>query len=141
MKTYILFCITLLFISCSGGSSVKRQQLYSDKYDMPNVDSIQVIEFRHGGSDNCGKVLFNEFELSNKAQIKQFLSILKNSKQDGLWKGACFDKINLVTFDSTVVISTNGKVFGHGNSGLFYRFPDENTIDNFRSIRENKEQQ
>jgi hypothetical protein len=105
---------------------------YSDQHPELPKERIIKIEFSNPKSPSCDHSSFNEYQITDKKTIYQFIHIMNESELDGPWKGACFNQIKLTLKDSNIVISTNGKVFGYGNSGMFYKFPEVDIIENFR---------
>lgn len=66
------------------------------------------------------------FSFTESQEIKDFITDIHNSKVNGPWKGAKWDKIVLHYDDgSEKVFSTNGDVFGQGSNGIFYDLNDK----------------
>ena len=118
--------LTLSLFGCSSNHK------YSERYDELQVDKVIKIEFRKPSNPQC-QSKFEEFDVLNKELINDFVDIINNSELDGPWKGACFREIKIIMKDSVINLSTNGQVYGHGTSGNFYRFPEPETIEKFRS--------
>jgi hypothetical protein len=111
-------------------NSCKNNPTYSDKQSVLIADRIVKIEFKR--PKNCQSD-FVEFEISDKNMIRDFISELNKAPLDGPWKGACWNTINLLTKDTTYILSTNDKVFGIGSNGMFYRLPKEGIINEVRN--------
>jgi len=121
-KAGILIVIALSVMGCSS------KPKYSEKENAILAQDIIRIEFRNPADQDCPKT-FKKDIITERGSIDQFVAIMNNSKLDGPWKGACFSQINLITEDSIIGMSTNGEVFGHGSSGIFYRFPKTELIE------------
>ena len=67
--------------------------------------------------------------ISDKDSIKTFVTDLNKAEIEGPWKGAKWDEILLVCSDKTISLSTNGKVFGLGSSGQFYKLDKKYQYD------------
>lgn len=66
------------------------------------------------------------FSITESQEIKDFITDIHNSKVNGPWKGAKWDKIVLQYDDGReTVFNTNGEVFGQGSSGTFYDLNDK----------------
>lgn len=61
------------------------------------------------------------YSITERKEINDFISNLENSKVNGPWKGAQWDKI-VLHYDNgnEKVFNTNGEVFGQDSSGTFY---------------------
>ena len=117
--------IVFTIISCASKAK------YFENKNALSMEDITQIEFRNSMNQACQKD-FEEFEITKRESINEFVTIMNNAKLDGPWKGACFKQINLIMKDSVITISTNGEVFGHGSSGIFYRFPEPELIEQYR---------
>lgn len=67
--------------------------------------------------------------ISDKDSIKTFVIDLNESEMDGPWKGANWDEILIVCSDKTIILCTNGKVFGSGSSGQFFKLDKKYQYD------------
>lgn len=60
------------------------------------------------------------YTITDKQDLIEFITDLNNSKVNGPWKGAKWDRIVLHYDHDEKILSTNGEVFGEGSSGTFY---------------------
>jgi hypothetical protein len=65
----------------------------------------------------------------NKKEIRELVDALNSGARAGMYKGAYWTEIRLKTADSTMVLYTDGTVFGNSHSGRFYK------LDNVSIIR------
>lgn len=100
--------VLLFFISC------KATKTYTDYCAPLRTDNILTISIEIQADT------LTVYTISDQQEMKDFIADLNNSKVNGPWKGAKWDKIVLKYEDSTKTFSTNGEVFGQGSSGVFY---------------------
>lgn len=66
------------------------------------------------------------YSITERQQIEDFIVDIENSKVNGPWKGAKWDKIILYYEDGhEQVFNTNGEVFGQRSTGTFYDLNDK----------------
>jgi len=112
---YRSLAFLFVFVSLAGC----RTPSYSDKFG--ELKNVSAVTFKpHSATE--------DYTVSDEKIIKELLKNINNAKQDGLWKGADWDELRIVTADSVVVLKTNGKVFGRNGSGTFYRFPSKDIL-------------
>ena len=104
----------MVFISC------KTTKTYADHYATLRIDNIDKITFEIHSSDTI-----KTFVINDKEEIIDFIEDIHNSKVNGSWKGAQWDKIVLNYGDGAKTLSTNGEVFGQGSSGTFYNLNEK----------------
>lgn len=92
----------------------KATKVYTNYCAPLRTDNIQKITFEIQNDT------LEIFEITEKKEMKEFITDLNNSKVNGPWKGAKWDKIIIHSEDGEIVFNTNGKVFGQGSSGTFY---------------------
>tara|TARA_B100000683_G_C12029681_1_gene365727 strand:+ start:91 stop:465 length:375 start_codon:yes stop_codon:yes gene_type:complete len=107
----LIFTISFLLLSLIGCNPPK---IYKDNHSQLSIDNIQkiTIEIKTDSTKT--------FTITDKQIFTQFVTDLNNSKVNGPWKGATWDKIIIHYIDGKKILSTNGKVFGEGSSGFFY---------------------
>ena len=70
--------------------------------------------------------------------IEQCVRELNEGRLDGLRKGAAWDWISIINKKGTIVLNTNGSVFGFENSGTFYRLKSKDFYLKYWGIKEIK---
>lgn len=120
----IAFVFSLFLISACSTTE------YSDKNKKINEKDIKEIQFLNAVGQNCPKN-HKEIYITDTNDIAELVAALNNAKVDGPWKGACFSLIKLIQKDKVLILSTNGQVFGHRSSGIFYRFSKDNIFEKF----------
>ena len=108
-QTLIILTVSLFFLL--GCKTVKQ---YTDNNAPLRTDNIQKITFE------IYTDTLKTFTITEKQEMKAIITDINDSKVNGPWKGAKWDKIVLHYDDSETVFNTNGKVFGQGSSGTFY---------------------
>lgn len=109
IKNRLIFAFILLALL--GCKATKGYDDYCAPLAAYNIQKITIeIQFD----------IIKIFTISDKQEIEDFISDMNNSKVNGPWKGANWDRIVLHYDDSEKVFSTNGQVFGQGSSGTFY---------------------
>ncbi len=114
IKQTLILTIALFFLI--GCKSAKQ---YTDYIAPLRTENIQKITFE------IYTDTLKTFTITEKQEMKAFITDINNSKVNGPWKGAKWDKIVLHYDYSTTVFNTNGKVFGQGSSGTFYDLNDK----------------
>jgi hypothetical protein len=109
----LLMPLLLTIISLSSCMSSKT---FSEINGMINYETVNQISITTHRADQQFTKL-----ISDKDSIKTFVIDLNESEMDGPWKGANWDEILIVCSDKTIRLCTNGKVFGSGSSGQFFK--------------------
>lgn len=127
MKTiYSLMILFTLIISCS----VKKEKTFNT---ITNINNVLRIEY-------YDSVKFSRIDSNRKPNkiitdtntIKEIVNDINHANNPSLWKGAFWNKIHLITSDTTIILSTNGEVIGNNiNSGTFYRLKNKNFISKY----------
>lgn len=104
--------LLLLHTSC-------ETKTYQDHYAPLRTDNIRKITFEIQSSDTM-----KHFTIKDKHEMQEFIERINNSKVNGPWKGANWDKIILKYDDGETTFNTNGEVFGQNSSGTFYDLND-----------------
>jgi len=79
-KSDILVVIVFSIISCTPKSK------YSEKENLLLTEDILRIEFKNPIGKACQKD-FEEFAITQRELINEFITIINNAKFDGPWKG------------------------------------------------------
>jgi hypothetical protein len=127
MTRKILTIITLLliFVSC------KNTDYLSNEYGEIISDDIDRIEYYEGNNFLNSDKKPNS-TITDKNKITEIVTEINNSNNPGPWKGAHWDKVLIITKDTTLTFSTNGKVIGiNHSSGIFYELKDEQFIKRY----------
>lgn len=110
------FALSFVLLSLIGCKSARE---YTDNCAPLRTDNIQKITIEI--QTNSTKT----YTITDKQDLTEFITDLNNSKVNGPWKGAKWDKIVLHYDDGEKIFSTNGEVFGAGSSGTFYDLNDK----------------
>ena len=106
--------LLLIMISCSPTKD------YSDHCAPIISANVQKITIEIQGNE------LKSYSITENQEIEDFIIDIHNSKVNGPWKGAKWDKIVLhYKNGGEKIFSTNGKVFGQGSSGIFYDLNDK----------------
>ena len=111
-KSIFISFLFLVFIGC------KPTKTYTDFFAPLRTDNILMITIEFH-SDSSKKIA-----ITNKQEIIDFVTNINNSKVNGPWKGAFWDKIILHYEDGEKIFNTNGEVFGQGSNSTFYDLND-----------------
>ena len=119
----VVFFIGLFLTNCSSPLEKKRFNNYASVYGKINADSISTIQYmpylRPDAKNKASLYCIKDKSFQNKL-IKE----INIGRYAGFWKGAHWDKIYLIGND-TLLLLTNGKVFGNQNNVYFYKLPEE----------------
>lgn len=116
--------LTTTVLTIISLSSCKSSKTFSEINGMINHETVKEISITtHRADQNSTKLI------SDKDSIKTFVTDLNKAAIDGLWKGAKWDEILLICTDKIITLSTNGKVFGLGSSGQFYKLDNKYQYD------------
>lgn len=119
---------TLLLLSFAG--CFRHSGFYDDNPEIKFSDVLEIKLTRHSPGDTIDET----YSLKDKILVDEFVNEIKNSKLDGPWKGAGWDKIYIINKADTVVLNSNGSVFGTKNSGTFYRFSSKDPYKKYWGI-------
>lgn len=108
--------VTFVLLSFIGCKAIKE---YTDYCAPLRTDNIQKITIEIQADS------IKTFAITEREEMQDFINDINNSKVNGPWKGAKWDKIVLLYDNGEKVLSTNGKVFGEGSSGTFYDLNDK----------------
>lgn len=126
--------ILLLLLPLAG---CFRDSSFSE--DNPKIEFSDVLEIRLtkycAPVDTCYPPFYS---LKDKNLIGELVSEINEGRLYGPWKGAAWDYISLINKKDTIGLSTNGRVFGFGNSGTFYKFKSKDFYLKYWGIKENK---
>lgn len=117
----LLIALLLTIISFGSCMTIKT---FSEVKGMINYETVREISITiHRADQQFTKLI------SDKDSIKTFVIDLNESEIDGPWKGAKWDEILIICSDKTIRLSTNGKVFGSGSSGQFFKLDKKYQYD------------
>jgi len=135
MKTKSLILIFLLIpFSCNF-----LKPAYYENLGKLSHEGFKKIEFSNSNNENC-KTNFKDFSVEYTQEIENIVSLINYSTQDKYRETNCFNEIRLVSKDSVITLYTNGKIFGHEQNGMFYKFKQKNTIEEIRKTNNIRKQ-
>lgn len=126
-----IYNLVIALLTLTLINSCKNESNYSTKHSIINADTIVRIEFK---KTNSCKSDFDDFSISDRKTIIDFVSNINNAPIAGPWKGNCWNYIIFKSKNHSLRISTNDKVFGHGRSGIFYKLSEPGIIEKLRKI-------
>lgn len=131
MKLFFFTNLFIILASCtSSGSIVKTSKghfhEHYGKFDRQGISAIHYYE-----DNNCKPWDSTQIPIAtvtNQKRINLLLNEIEFANNPSPFKGCGWDRICIQRNDTTIILSTDGKVVGKGNSGEFFYFEDSNFV-------------
>ena len=130
----LIASLSLFILSCSHSENVKSIGPYfQDEIMKLSATEIERIEYYDtGGNYFDGRKLKNpDYSVTDSSKIAAIVQGINTSSNAGMWKGTGWDIISVVTKDTIIQLTTDGKVVGQGASGRFFSFQDTNFVKTY----------
>lgn len=116
---------TLLLLLIIGSISLSScSTTYSDQFGKIDTEDILRVEFTSASDSSCSEFV-KKHEHTDPEMIEGFIDALNNSTmEEKMWRGACWDNIEIIKNDTVMVFAYNTFVFGNKQTGVFFRFPN-----------------
>lgn len=119
----------LLFLFVIAGCT--SRELFSDKHDEIPVEDVTEIQLHLRPKNGEAE---EHFSLTDKLKISALLNEINKGESAGPYKGL-FDRIMVITIDSTFEFRTNGKVFAPDHSDWFFKFNSANPYRTYWGVK------
>lgn len=134
MKQFIYSFIILTFASCtSSGSVVKTARGHFHEH-YGKFDRNGIVAISYYKTHNCDPWDSTQIPIAsvtNQKRINILLDEIEFANNPSPFKGCGWDRITIERKDTTIVLSTNGKVVGKGYDGKFFYFEDTNFVQKY----------
>lgn len=125
MKVLSGLSLLFLLISCENRDYFL---VYEEKLDTDEIAQIDFYRCAEGIRWQDTKPMASE---RTTKSIHKIISSINYSNSPTIGKGACWDKICLVKWDTTIVLMTNGEIVGNSNNGHFFYFQEPAFIQKY----------